>query len=179
MTQQPGIVTLVKPTVELANAYNSMVEDSIVNGEGYPYNNIALARSDFGAFVRELDEEAHGIGLPPGIAPQETYLLYRDDGTVLGEIRFRPSLLPPYEEHNGHIGYNIRPSERGKGYATKQLGLLLEIARTTGLKGVMLTIEGHNPASARVIEIHGGKPIRQITNPDSATSVTCYWIDLG
>lgn len=179
MIQQSEVVTLVKPTVELANAYNAMVEDSIINGEGYPYNNIALARNDFGAFVRELDEEAHGIGLPPGIAPQETYLLWRDDGVVLGEIRFRPSLTPPYEQHNGHIGYNIRPSERGKGYATKQLGLLLEIARTAGLIGVMLTIEGKNPASARVIEAHGGKPIRQITAPDSPTPVICYWIDLG
>ncbi len=178
MTQQSELVTLVKPTVELANAYNAMVEDSIVNGEGYPYNNIDLARSDFGAFVRELDAEAHGIGLPPGIPPQETYLLYRNDGTVLGEIRFRPSLTPPYAAHNGHIGYNIRPSERGKGYATRQLGLLLEIARQAGLIGVMLTIEGQNPASARVIEAHGGTSIRQCIDPESATPVTCYWIDL-
>lgn len=163
----------------------------------YGYNNIELARQDFAQFVRELEDEAEGIGLPPGIPPQQTYLLLKDGKLVVGEIRFRPSLMPPYEKYAGHIGYNIRPDQRGRGYATRQLALLLEEARKIHLVGVSLTIEDDNPASVRVIEKNGGKLLRAIENPVKArvivtnddellvvdvvqTGQQCnpYWIDL-
>lgn len=158
-------LTLVKPTIAYASAYLAMVEAFLQVGEEYPYNNIELAREDFAQFVHELEDEAQGIGLPPGIPPQQTYLLLKDKQTALGEIRFRPHLSPPYEKHGGHIGYNIRPDQRGRGYATAQLALLLEEARKIQLAGVSLTIEDDNPASVRVIEKNGGKLWRTIENP--------------
>jgi predicted acetyltransferase len=159
--------------------YVAMVDEFEATGEGYGYNNVPLARSDFAAFVRELDEEAAGIGLPPGIPPQQTYVLVRDDTDILGEFRLRPVLEEPYERFNGHIGYNLRPSARGKGYGTKGLALLLDHARTMGVPGVLLTIEDENPGSVRVIEKNGGTLLRQSTDPDSGEVVSSYWIDLA
>lgn len=140
-------LTLIKPTIAYTSAYLAMVEAFLQVGEEYPYNNIELAREDFAQFVHELEDEAQGSGLPPGIPPQQTYLLLKDGQTALGEIRFRPHLSPPYEKHRGHIGYNIRPDQRGRGYATAQLALLLEEARKIQLAGVSLTIEGKAAAS--------------------------------
>jgi predicted acetyltransferase len=74
------------------------------------YNNVPLAWSDFAAFVRELEDEKRGIGLPPGIVSQTTYALVRDGERVLGEFRFRPNVPPPYFNNNGHVGYNVWPS---------------------------------------------------------------------
>ncbi len=111
-------------------------------GEGYPFNNVELARQDFAAFVQELEDEAAGIVLPPGIPPQQTYFSVKDGTTVVGKVRFRPRLEPPFERYNGHIGYTIRPSQRRKGYATRQLALVLHEARKAGLDGVMIPIEG-------------------------------------
>jgi predicted acetyltransferase len=181
MTQweQEEVLELRVLTADLGPEYLAMVDEAIESGEGYPYNNIELAREEFAAFVRELDEEAQGIGLPRGIDPQQTYVLVKDGTTVVGEIRFRPTLTPPYEDQHGHIGYNIRPSQRGKGYATAQLALVLAEARRLTLSGVMLTIEGHNPAPVRVIEKNGGRLLRQITDPDLAQITSCYWIDLA
>src|SRR5579859_8144602 len=172
-------LTLTRPGVALGAAYLAMVDECIAAGEGYPFNNVDLARADFAAFVRELEDEARGIGLPPGIAPQQTYLLVEDGTTVVGEIRFRPTITPPFEAQHGHIGYNIRPSARGQGYATRQLALLLDEARQLGLAGVMLPVEGENPASARVIEKNGGKLVREFADPDSGETVRCFWIALG
>ncbi|GAC1520604.1 MAG: hypothetical protein NVS3B14_22380 [Ktedonobacteraceae bacterium] len=90
----------------------------------------------------------------------------------------RPHLTPPFEQHNGHIGYNTRPSQRGKGYATCQLDFVLDEARQLGLTRAMLTIDGDNPASVRVIEKNGGKLDWQRTSPETGEMLSCYWIEL-
>lgn len=162
---------LVKPAIEHGPAYLAMIDEYLQLGEEYTHNNVELARTDFAQFVRELEEEAAGIGLPPGLPTQQTYLLIKDHKMAIGEIRFRPALNPPYEHWNGHVGYNIRPLQRGKGHATRQLALLLEEARKLHLKGVSLTIEDENPASVRVIEKNGGKLLRTIEDPVQARVV--------
>lgn len=182
MAQRDEDVELRCLTVDLGPAYLAMVDEYEATGGRYPHNNAELARADFAAFVRELEEEAQGIGLPPGVVPQQTFVLVRSDeqdgASVLGEIRFRPTIAPPYESDNGHIGYNIRPSARGQGYATRQLALMLAEARRVGLPGVMLPVEGENPASVRVIEKNGGRLERTTTDAKSGATVRHYWIAL-
>jgi predicted acetyltransferase len=170
-------LALVSPTTALAEPYAAMVREFMETDEGW-FTNFPLALEDFAAFVRELEEEAQGIGLPPDVVPQQTYWLVQDGATVLGEIRLRPHLTEPFEQHHGHIGYNVRPSQRGKGYATRMLALVLERAREQGLPRVMLTIEGENPASARVIEKNGGTLEWQRQEPESGEALACYWIAL-
>ena len=173
-------IRLVKPAVEYGEAYGEMVREFLQTEEAW-FNNFPLALEDFSAFVRELEEEAQGINLPPGVAPQQTYWLLREDeegATLLGEIRLRPALSEPFEQQNGHIGYNIRPSQRGRGHATLQLALVLQEARRYGLARVMLTIEGDNPASVRVIEKNGGWLDVRRGLHESGEELACYWIEL-
>ncbi|GHO85773.1 hypothetical protein KSZ_37790 [Dictyobacter formicarum] len=167
MSQQPETLALVKPALEYGPAFLAMVDDHIAHGEQYNYNNAVLAREDFATFVRELKDEAYGIGLPEGLPAQQTYWLLKDSSLLIGEIRFRPHLEQPYEKFNGHVGYNIRPSYRGQGYGTRQLALLLEEARQLALPGISMTIEDENPASEHIIEKNGGKLLRVIDNPSS------------
>ncbi|HEY5003761.1 MAG TPA: GNAT family N-acetyltransferase [Ktedonobacteraceae bacterium] len=168
---------LVKPSLVFRAEYIAMVREFLQTDESW-FNNFPLAQSDFPAFVRELEDEAQGINLPPGIVPQQTYWLLKDGATIVGESRLRPILTPPFEQHNGHIGYNIRPLQRQKGYATCQLALLLDVARSHRLTRVMLTIEGHNPASVRVIEKNGGKLEWCRISPETEEMLSCYWIEL-
>jgi predicted acetyltransferase len=170
-------LTLVKPSSIFETEYTAMVREFFQMDEDW-FNNFPLALSDFPAFVHELEDEAQGIDFPPGVVPQQTYWLLKGGETIVGEIRFRPVLTPPFEQHNGHIGYNIRPSERRKGYATCQLALLLDIARAQSLTRVMLTIEGHNPASVCVIEKNGGELEWRKIAPETGEALACYWINL-
>lgn len=168
---------LVKPSLAFEAEYTTMVREFLATGEPW-FNNFPLALEDFSAFVQELQDEAQGIALPPGVVPQQTYWLANEEDTLLGEIRLRPHLTPPFEQHNGHIGYNIRPSQRNKGYATCQLALVLDEARQLGLSRVMLTIDGDNPASVRVIEKNGGRLDWQRVEPETGETLSCYWIEL-
>ncbi|HLW02797.1 MAG TPA: GNAT family N-acetyltransferase [Ktedonobacterales bacterium] len=170
-------LTLVAPTVALAEPYAAMVREFMETDEAW-FTNFPLALEDFAAFVCELEDEAQGIDLPPDVVPQQTYWLVQDGTAVLGEIRLRPHLTEPFEQHHGHIGYNVRPAQRGHGYATRMLALALEKAREQGLPRVMLTIEGENLASARVIEKNGGKLEWQRQESESGETLACYWIEL-
>jgi len=194
---QEETLELVKPVVKYGPEYLAMVDEVMQQDGEYPYNNAELAREDFAQFVRELGEEAQGTGLPDGFPPQQVYWLLKDGKQIVGEIRFRPTLIPPYEKYNGHVGYNIRPSQQGKGYATRQLDLLMDEARKLQLAGISMTIEGDNPASVRVIEKNGGKLLQTIENPvkgriivtdddelqvvdvvQTGEKLDLYWIDL-
>lgn len=171
-------VRLVTPDVEHEAACQSMLREFLATDEP-PFTNVELALTDFPAFVRELAEEAECIGLPPGVVPQQTYWLQRDDGSLVGEIRLRPRLTEPFERHHGHIGYNIRPTARGQGYATRQLALALGKAREQGVRRVMLPVEGENPASARVIEKNGGRLAWTRRDDETGELVAAYWIELS
>jgi predicted acetyltransferase len=179
--QRPGrtdALALVEVTDDLEEAYLDMVADFEAAGEGYPFNDAALARRDFPAFVRDLRAEARGEGLPPGLVPQTTFVLVRDGVRALGEFRFRPTVPPPYETNNGHAGYNVRPTERRKGYATRGLALVVERARALGLEGLKLPVEGEKPGSVRAIEKNGGRLAHRTVAPGSGDVTAWYWIDL-
>ncbi len=171
-------LSLEIPVLVWKDEYLAMVAESIAADAHYPYNNVPLARSNFGAFIQELEDEAQGINLSPDIPPQQTYFLVKNGFTLLGEFRFRPSVKPPYEAYNGHIGYNVRPQYRGQGYGTHALALLLDEARRRGLLGLQIPIEGDNPASVRIVKKNGGILEKQVTDPKTGTITSCYWIDL-
>ena len=164
-----------------AAAYLDMVADFERAGEFYGWNDAETARADFAAFARDLAAEARGDRLPPGVCAQTTYILLDAGGRALGEIRLRPDPGGTEEEvlaSNGHIGYNVRPSARGRGAATRMLGLALERARAAGLARVMLPVEGENPASVRVITSNGGSLASRIVDPATGAAIAIYWIEL-
>ncbi len=122
----------------------------------------------------------HGIGLKPGRVPSTTFWLIEND-RFLGEIRVRRKLSGALLNFGGHIGYEIRPSERRKGYGTKMLEMALVYAKEIGLSRVLLTCDDDNIASARVIEKNGGILENKVENhPLRGTVLTRrYWITLA
>lgn len=121
--------------------------------------------------------------LPDGIVPA-TNLWIVEDGRYLGAIQFRHRLNPLLAELGGHIGYGIRPSARGRGYASFALGQVLARARRLGLPRVLLTCDQGNLASARTIERNGGV-LERVREPDDYARehgfeqpLRRYWITL-
>ena len=85
----------------------------------------------------------------------DTYFAVDESGRVVGIIDFRHT-LNDFLKDLGNCGYSVRPSERGKGYATEMLRLLLKTARETGLKELHLSVEKDNVPSVRTIVKNGG-----------------------
>lgn len=172
-------ITITALTPELHLALIEMAADYHAAGEQrYLYATPELGWEEYAALLTELDADAHDEDLPTERVPQTVYWLVRDGSTLIGSSRLRHRLTPLLEEEGGHIGYDIRPSERGKGYATLLLALTLEKARGLGLEGVLVTCDEDNLASARVIEKNKGQLLNKVILQTSGIQVRRYWIDL-
>lgn len=83
-------------------------------------------------------------------------LWWADGDEYLGRVRLNFRLNAELTEFGGHIGYDIRPSARGRGHATALLREALAVIRAAGVDNVLLTCAPGNQASRRVIERNGG-----------------------
>ena len=113
-----------------------------------------------------------GIGLLKNRVPSIQFVLFDESGHALGFLNLRLRLNEGLLNFAGHIGYSIRPSERGKGYAKETLRQGLQVAKQKNIKKALVTCSVENPASRAVILANGGL-IEDIRN-----GVERYWIDL-
>ena len=65
----------------------------------------------------------------------------------VGRVSLRHRLNAGLEAWGGHIGYEVRPSVRGRGYGHALLAGMLPHARTLGLERVLLHCDDSNAAS--------------------------------
>ncbi|HEL1567510.1 TPA: GNAT family N-acetyltransferase [Streptococcus suis] len=126
---------------------------------------------DFEEWIfRNKDYEA-GLNLPDGFVPSIQYVSFDQTGRALGFLSLRLRLNDFLLNKGGHIGYSIRPTERGKGYAKDQLRLGLQEAATKNISKVLVTCLTDNQASRRTIVACGG------VLEDVRDGVERYWIE--
>ena len=168
-----GSLTLIELTTDFEAEFHEMVEEFRAAGD----LRYEPAPEDFPAYLELLLNATRGLNLRPGIVPQNTFWLVRN-GRILGRSKLRHWLTPELEHEGGHIGYDIRPSERRKGYGTMILKLTLEKARDLGLRRVLLTCDSENIGSARIIEKNGGKLSGDAVSNRSGMLISQYWIEI-
>ena len=118
-----------------------------------------------------LQAEA-GLNSPENWVPAIQLVSFDEAGHALGFLNLRLRLNDYLLEKGGHIGYSIRPSERGKGYAKESLRQGLQVAKDKNIHRALVTCSIKNSASRAVILANGGQleDIRHETER--------YWIDL-
>lgn len=123
-------------------------------------------------WLKNNQDHEMGINLPEGWVPDIQLVAFSIDGQAVGFLNIRLCLNDFLLEEGGHIGYSIRPSERGKGYAKEALRQGLQVAKEKNIKKALVTCSVENPASRAVIVSNGG------VFEDVCNSVERYWIDL-
>lgn len=152
--EEPSIARK-EAAIEYINEFNEYKSD--INGSGGlhrfldNYEGWLLKLKE--DYVRMPDEEK---------VPSKTYFLIRsNDDKLVGMINIRLALNERLKKFGGHMGYSIRPTERGKGYNKINLYLGLKICKEHGIKTVLMDADKDNPASWRTMEALGGKRIRE------------------
>jgi len=169
---------LIDPREDWRGEYLEYMEEFRAAGEPFVHGQREEAMRDFAAFVRLRKDRAEGRNLSDGYVPANTYWLVRGR-RVLATSRLRHRLTAALEDDGGHIGYEVRPSERTRGYGKLLLSLTLERARRRGLKRVLLTCNQDNPASARIIESNGGTLTSEGISKRDGRPIRRYWIELA
>ena len=100
----------------------------------------------------------------------------KDDGRIVGFCCLRHKL--EYDDDDpefaSHIGYSVRPSERGKGYAKEQLRQLLRIANEAGIESVRVVCRDINIGSICTILTNGGVFADSVYGEESGMTINRY-----
>lgn len=112
----------------------------------------------------------------PGI----TFFLVRErDNRIVGMCNVRLALNERLRQSGGHIGYSIRPTERGNGYNNINLYLALNVCKQHGIDLVLMDADLDNPASWKTMEAFGGNRVREyFDDKDAKCMVVDYHIDV-
>ena len=130
---------------------------SAINGTG----GLDRYTEDYGGWLKKL--EADRVRVPDEEkVPARTFFLVREsDRRIVGMINIRLALNERLRQYGGHIGYSVRPTERGKGYNKINLYLGLKVCAEHGIDRVFLDAALDNPASWRTMEALGGTRVRE------------------
>lgn len=97
------------------------------NGLTNPYEGITFEEYETTVLPEHMMHE-NPVGMPEWFVPETYYYLW-DSEVLVGEYRIRHYLTEALKVGAGHIGYSIKREFRGKGYGSKGLTLVLDLAR--------------------------------------------------
>jgi predicted acetyltransferase len=133
------------------------------------------AGMSFPQYVARMAAWDRGEQLPAGFVPS-AFLVGVVEGEIVGRVSLRYRLNEWLQKIGGHIGYGVRPSARGRGYATAMLRQALKRCPALGIEQALLTCDDTNAASIKVIERCGGVLDGRVADASFAGLRRRYWI---
>lgn len=172
------ILKLIDPSIEYEEAFKRFVLSYKEFEEMKYFDMYKEALENYKSYIGKLKNQSKGLDLPEGWMPSSTFWL-TDSEEILGVIRIRHSIDNEYlKKYAGHIGYDISPKYRKKGYGTKILGYGLVKARELGIERVLVTCVSDNIGSMKIIEKNGGVFENEVYDMDNNELIRRYWIDI-
>jgi predicted acetyltransferase len=166
-------VHLAEPDIRYKDSYiEALHEFSAIDGD--THTDIEDREKNFEKYLAKLENDKNAS---EGLVPNIQYWL-TDGDKYIGRINYRPELDDNLRFRGGNIGYAIRPSERGKGYASKMMEMIIEKARSEGKKELLVTCDSDNIPSTKVIEKAGGKYLSSDVGGEKNTAFNRYIITL-
>ncbi|HEY4247081.1 MAG TPA: GNAT family N-acetyltransferase [Lacunisphaera sp.] len=178
-TNSGNLARLLSSTEEVPANLADVLRELGAGDNRFSGTSFGRGEGNLQAFLQECSDSENGRNLPTDKVPQTTCWLVNDGVRVVGIVRVRHRLNPRLLQYGGHIGYYVRPSERGKGYGRLALGLGLERLRSLGVGRALLTVNPVNTISGRVVLANGGILDGQRMDPVSGEVVDRYWIRLS
>lgn len=136
----------------------------------------SLNELDFELWYEEQLSNESDENLPEDFSPQTVYLAVNERDNIIGMTTLRWKEVPVLVKYGGYIGYSVRPSQRGKGYAKTILLLALDKMWEQGRNRVLVCCKDFNFASKNTIEACGGKYDSTYYNAVDGYNHLRYWI---
>lgn len=129
---------------------------------------------DYDKILEELENRKNGNHADKDWYFDGHYYMAYDDDRLVGLGCIRNNLTPQAYDIWGHIAAGVRPSERGKGYATKMVEMLTEEAGKLGIEEVIYCHYEQNKISPKILNRLGVEFINTVTSPYSGKTIYRY-----
>ena len=98
----------------------------------------------------------------------------------IGRVSVRYALNERLRRSGGHVGHEVRPSLRGRGFWHRALALGIAHLEARGMRSFLLTCGDRHAPTARLNERAGGVPEDVIPYPETpGAMLRRYWIRRG
>jgi predicted acetyltransferase len=174
------MIFLTEPAPQYKDSFLEGLHEFQQEGRMLNYNPQRIQK-DFNSLLRHIQIHKDRSKISPHLVPTTEYWLIEGDeygGIYIGTFSLRHELNDMFMRFGGHIGYQIRPSQRLRGYGKELLRLGLQKARQFGFTRVLITCDENNLSSQKVIEYNGGQFENSVYIEGSPVQKLRYWIDL-
>ena len=134
---------------------------------------------DYPGWLQKLENDRNQIPNEQRVPAKTFFLVRTNDERIVGMISIRLELNEHLRNYGGHIGYEIRPTERRKGYNRINLFLALCECQKNNIEKVMLSCDKKNIASSKTMIGLGGVFEREFYYEDEEDLTQIYWIDVN
>lgn len=177
------ILYLKEPTLEDKEQVIKMCNEFESSDDEYKFegtSNIKYVLNDsYEKYLEKCEADKNIESINPAWSNAVNYLLVDANNHIYGCSQFRYHILGELINVGGNFVYAIRPSERGKGYGTIQLKLLIEKAKEIGLEKVLVTCRENNIGSRKTMEKFIGKSDTLVPSIHDGIMEYRYWIDIN
>ena len=139
------------------------------------FDRLEMLFSDADEYFGLVERFEHNEDLPNGWVNMSHFIFFAGSQLV-GTSRLRHRLSAVLELDGGHIGYHVRPSLRGLGYATEILRQTLKEAGRMGIPKALLTVATTNAPSIRVVVKNGGAFDKEVRSLRTGETMRRYWV---
>lgn len=150
------MLKLVRPTLEMKQAALEFKKEFLDNGEKVINGSEMLDNMDsYEEWLSSVTNNTSPDTVNQDWVVTDTFFAVDGNEKIVGIIDLRHT-LNDFLKDFGNSGYSVRPSERRKGYATKMLAMIKQVAKEAGLRSLQLSVERDNEPSVKTIVNNGG-----------------------
>ena len=175
MSEEDYIFTT--PVEKYKDTYIEGIKDFQKEGIRYLNEDVNDLQNNFNNYLDKWNRDSEGVNLAHDRVPQTVYWLIVNN-VYVGRVSIRHTLNDHLLKVGGHIGYDIIPSERKKGYGTALLKFALIKAKEFGIDKALLTCDEDNIGSRKIIEGAGGILENIIEGENNEPNKCRFWIQI-
>jgi len=167
------MIELIPPDLSRTNEYLSLCNEFARNDDS-KHKYIDTEEKAKARIISDL--KIAGEEIPPGKVRTLVRWAQDENHKIVGTCRMRLSLNSSLEKTGGHIGYDVRPESRNKGYGSEILRLAVQEIRNNGIGNILITCDDDNIGSYKIIEKNNGILENKIWDNEIGKEVRRYWI---
>lgn len=176
MHKKVMMLKMVRPTLEMKKDALEFKQEFFDNGETVINGSEMLDNMDsYEEWLTSITDNQSVDTVNPNWVVTDTFFTVDGNNRIVGIIALRHT-LNDFLKDFGNSGYSVRPSERRKGYATKMLAMIKDIAKEAGMTKLQLSVERDNEPSLKTIVKNGGVYQRSFEFQGELADV--YMVDL-